>query len=396
MAAWRYYIRRAVSDVWLDTNAKLVQVKVTENTNAPWSGEAVVPGAAGSLLADDGRPVYGKWDTLIYMEIDGTLEYGFIVTNAYPDGEGGTKLELIGMTGWLFKVDFSDEYSTWERNTFAVVRTLLDHANTKNRNITFAYDTGIQSATTVGDPNPPPKPKRPQRNKHESKKDWKDSNRYQNWEDDLQNWQQNHGDKQRYKLMPWNMIYVGAELNELAKETGIQWCEDYRWVDAVNLVPEHKFLYGDRLGTDRADIAFVDGLNIADTLDPKDESTDYANKVILYGAGEGPKMLRRTATKDDGRLYQATFVRAKKIRRKKKLERLATRTVNKRSVLDVELGSVVVWDTPGFSPMSTLALGDRVPVVSNNMNPPLNITVRVTSKTRTPDNDTITVGVVAL
>lgn len=390
---WRYYARRAVGGTWLDTNVKVVDVRYTETLNGPFVSElTVLPAGPGdTMVAPDGRPIYGKWDTLVYIEIDDVLQGVFIVDDLYPVAEG-TRLELIGLSAWLYGADYTDVFSSWEVNTFVVLRHLLDHATSKPRGIDFVRDGGLMSSTTVGDPNPPPKPKRPPRNKGESKKDWKGSQRYKDWENDLASWKNQYGDWQRYKIASWQQLSVGHEISELVKETGFQWCESYRWVDKAALTPEYKFLYADRLGVDRTDIEFVVGVNIAKELEPRDVNERYSNKVIALGAGEGPKMLRRTAVVDDGRLYKASFMRRKHVHNKKKLQRLADRQVARTAVVNIKIGAADVISSPGYASLNTLKLGDIVPVRSSVTIPPLDIMCKVISISRAPDSGVFALG----
>lgn len=397
MSEWRYYVQRAVAGDWLDTDAQVTDDQITAPLSGPANGKLTVPPSAQNLVSPyDGRPVWGKWDTLVYVEIDGALEHVLVVTNAYPNGDGGIQVDLMGAIGWNQRVDYNDAYARWEPNTFDVVRHLLAHANSKPRGLTFAYDNAIMSNTVLGDPEPPNKPRKPNRRKGESKKEYKDSQRYKDWEQDLQDWKDQYGDHERYKIGWWEMPYVGEEIDELAKETGFDWREEYKWLDKAALQPEFRMVFADNMRVRRTDIQFVDGVNIADTLEPKDEDTDYANRVVALGAGEGRKMKNKNGTVNDGRLYQSKFIHRKHVRRGKRLKKFAERAAARASVIDVELGSVVVWDVPGYSPLNSLNLGDEVEVISDHLNPPLRLWCRVTSITRTSTSDLVTVGLQVL
>lgn len=381
---WRFYAQRITTGLWLDTNSKLDDAGLTWDLSAPNSGSAKIhAGVNANFIAEDGRPVFAKYDTLVLAEEDKQLAWAGICTAATPE-KGGVQLEFAGPFQALQRVDYSGIYSSWKANVFDVVRMLVNHSTTKpDFPLRFKMPT-TKSAFTVGDPEPPAKPKPPARKKGQTISEWKASTAYKNYEKNLKAWTDKYANYEKYTIGWYEAPYVGEEIDTLAKESGFDYREGVRWVDRSQLKYELTFDFADTLGTRRDDIAFVDGMNIAKALDPKDTDEVFANRVIGLGAGEGRAMARVTTGGADGRLYQAQFVQYKSIANTTRLRNLAqadhTRLNNKSPKID----SLTVWDVPGYASVSTLRVGDEVQVKSNNVVPSVDAWVRVKRITRDP------------
>jgi hypothetical protein len=313
-------------------------------------------------------------------ERNGVLDWAGIADSVAPS-QNGPVVSLVGLSAWLSRVDYSGVYQVWETNTFDVLRELIDHATSKPRGINFVRPN-LDSATTVGDPEPPAKPRKPPRHKHESKSAYQASARYHTWQTDLTNWKNTYGSNQRYKLVWWESPYVGAEFNNLASTTEFDWREQYRWVSALN--PEFKINFADDLTATRTDFAVIDGVNVVGRLAPTDNDTAYANKIFEIGAGHGRKTLRATATYDDGRLYAARFARHKRQKHRKQLLRTANHLVKHTRRIDPQIGTIQIYDVEGMAPAESLKPGDIITVRSDYVSPRINVQCLVRSKTEMP------------
>lgn len=392
MGDWRFYAQRPETGLWLDTNVQLAKPELTWALSAPNSGQALVPaGMDVSPIAEDGRSTWGKMDTLLFGEEDGDLGWVGICTAANPDKEG-LHLEFIGTSGWLSGVPYSDVYSSWKVNTFDVVRHLIHHAK--------GYKPGFDLITpshnsqwSVGDVQPPDRPRRPHRRKGQKISDWKNSDRYKAWLDDVSKWLDKYGDREKFEFGWYEAPYVGEEIDSLAREQGFEYRERVSWDDKGNLIPKFYFDFADDMTRRRDDIAFVDGVNLAQPLDPKDGNEKFANRVIALGAGEGRKMRRAEAGQADGRLYQAQYVQYKSVRNTSRLANLAQTEYRVLNNNDPKLDNIVVWDVPGFADVGSLRVGDEVKVTSENATPTINSWVRVKKITRDPTASVAVVGV---
>lgn len=391
MGDWRFYAQRAGSGLWLDTDAQLQDVEMDWILSGPSSGEAYVPsGLAPNPKADDGRLKWSKWDTILLAEEDGNLAWGGVCTAANPD-ERGFKLEFTGITGWLEGIPYNDALQVWRTNVFDVVRRLVNHSATYPRNLPITVSKN-DSLFTVGDAQPPDKPKEPARRKGESKSDWKDSARYKKWEDRMKKWEKQWGDNERFEIVWWESPSIGEELATLAKEASFDYLERVRWTNKARLEYEWHLDLADDIRNRRDDLAFTDGLNLAEPFDTKDSDQDYGNQVIALGAGEGRDMRRATVSTNDGRLFQAVWVEYKSVRSKDRLRQLADADLKRFSSVDPEIDTVVVWDVPGYASLDTLRCGDEVRVVSDNTQPAIDTWKRVAEITRNPVDARVTVG----
>lgn len=377
--SWKFYAQRAVSGEWLDTDVQLADLSLTYGLSTINSGQLLLPTPGIEPFGSDGRPVWGKWDTLFYAERNGALDWVGLADMVSP-GATGTQVKLVGLSAWLSRVDFSGIYQVWQTNTFDVLRMLLDHANGKPRGLTFAYPGALMSATTVGDPEPPPKPVKPPRNKHEKKADYQASARYTTWQADLTTWTNTYGNYEKYKILFWESPYVGDEFNSLSSELGFDWRESYRWVSALN--PEFKINFADDLSAVRTDVIIEEGVNIQGRLTPSDDDETYANKVLAVGAGQGRNTRKESASYDDGRLYATRFLIRKHIHNKHKLQNQATRAVNHYRRIDPQIGTVNVNDSDGTA--AALKPGDIVRVKSRFLVPNIDAMAQIVSKTEYP------------
>lgn len=389
MGEWRFYAQRAETGLWLDTNVQLADHELTWSLSAPNSGKALIPTGIGEPYASDGEKTWGKMNTYLYAEEDGNLAWIGICTAANPD-DSGLQLEFIGPVGWLQRVPFDAVYSVWRTNVFDVVRMLVNHSKQYRPHPSFTVPNG-DSSQFVGDVQPPDKPKQPQRKKGEKKSDYEASDRYKDWQKDMDEWTKKYSDREKFILGWYEAPYVGEEIDNLAAQNGFEYRERVAWKDRGLDTPEIFFDFADDIRRRREDIAFVDGLNLTTALDPKDGAEEYANHVITLGAGEGRAMVRSSAGVDDGRLYQSVYIQYKSVRTREALRRLAQRDLDRLSQQQPKLDKIAIRDVPGYASVSSLRVGDEVKTISENASPPVNAWTRVIGITRNTGQSTVDV-----
>lgn len=380
---WKFYAQRAVSGEWLDNDVQMADCSLTYALSAPNSGQLILPMPDVEPVGSDGRPVWGKWDTLFYAEKNGGLDSAYICDSVAP-GPNGAVIKLIGVAGWLARVEYSGVWQQWETNTFNAVRELLSHANSKPRGLTFAYPGSRMSATTVGDPEPPPKPRKPPRHKGEKKSDYIDSDRYKTWQDDISDWNSNYQQNEKYKLVFWESPFVGDKINSLANENNFDWREQFAWAGPFD--PTFTFNFADDLQSVRTDIVIEDGLNVAGRLAITDDDQTYANKILGIGAGQGRKTRRSLSSFDDGRLYSAAYMTRKREHNKRQLDRASDRLVKRRRKIDPQIGTVTIYDVDGMASAESIVPGNIIAVRSTFVHPRVSTMALVKSKTVNPLN----------
>lgn len=382
---WRYYVQRPGTGLWLDVDATLADVELTWALSGPNSGKASVPpGLEPNPYASDGMTKYGKYNTLVYAEEDGNLSWVGIVASAKPS-DAGLVLEFIGAAGWLQRVPFTGLISSWKPNVFDVIRALIRDSYTKKPGFEFVMPA-TKSAYTVGDIKPPAKPKKPVRRKGQSASAWQATTAYKNYQKATEAWNKNYASNKPFEIGYWEAPYIGEEIDSLVKETGIDYREGVKWVDKARLKAGFTFDFADDLRSRRGDIEFIDGVNLAKKLDPKDRAEEYAQHIIALGAGEGRAMKKAEAgtTISDTHLYQAMYVNYKSISDTTRLRALALADYKFYSNTSPQIDSLAVWDVAGFASTKTLRCGDEVRTTSANVAPPVDTYVRILSITRTP------------
>jgi hypothetical protein len=383
MGQWQLYAQRAETGLWLDNDVQLDDFDMDWTLSGPAGGEGYIPaGLVASPYAMDGRLLWEKWGTLLFAEEDKKLAWVGICLGANPD-EKGIKVEFIGVTGWLQRVPYNDVLRTWERDVFDVIRHLVNHSKDYKPNLPFTV-TGGNAGFTVGDPQPPEPPKEPVRRKGESKKDFRDSKRYEQYQEDAEKWNKAYGKRERFEIVWWEAPYIGEEIDTLAKEHNFDYRENVKWINRTEQTYEFILELSDDMTNRRTDIALIDGQNLAEPLETKDIENEFANHVIGLGKGEGRDMRRAVAGGRDGRLYQAEYITYKSVKSEDRLRRLISRDHKRLSNPDPEVGNVVVWDIPGWASVSTLRCGDEVQVISDNTQPRTEVWRRIVGITRSP------------
>lgn len=389
---WRFYAQRAGTGVWLDTNLSLDWSDLSWGLSQTCSGKARRLHALDpSGIASDGRPLFGKYDTLVYGEEDGDLSW-FGVCSAATPGNAATELEFVGFMGWTANVPYTDVFSRWSVNAFDVARHIIKHAVGKSPSLPIE-PTDNRSLFSVGDKEPPPKPRPPNRRKGQSKADWMASDRYKQYQKDLAQWEKDFGEHEKYEIAYWEAPYCGEEIDTLFGEIGAEWLELVGWRDRTAMTTRLVLHMADDIRRRRDDIVFESGVNLVGSLDTSDTAQDYANHVIGLGAGEGRKMRRVQVGEDDGRLYQGQYVEYKHIRNKSSLRAKVQSDYKRLSNTNPDVQQVQVRDHPGYSPLRTLFCGDEVRVVSRHTSPAVDLWATILEISRTPDSDSATITV---
>lgn len=382
---WRFYARRAASDLWLDTDVQ-IDPKMRWSLNRPLSGQAIIPNGIGPNKGSDGRNMWGRGETLLFGEQDGDLAWAGICNIASP-GREGLYLEFTGAVGWWNVLPFTDDYETTRTDVFDVVRMLTAHANSKPRTLNVIPSDAKSQFTAGGSrADPPPEPVR---QRGETTAEYEASDRYKEWLEAVVRYENDQG-VGPYTLSWWEAPYVGEELTTLADEYAFDWRERVNWKSRADLTPEFHLDFADDITQRRHDIVFEDGVNMAGLAAPKEDTEPYADHVIGLGAGEGRDMVRAAFTSpEDGRLFAARYVNYKTIRQQERLQALIRAEAKRLGGSGATIESVSVWDSPGFAPLSTLKVGNECRVVSQNAKPSYDIWHRVKEIARTPSSGVV-------
>lgn len=355
-AGWQLYARRTTSGLWLHTDVP-ARFAFTWTMSGPGAAVGIVPAAYDLADAGDGLPLWLERGTTLYAERDQQLEWVGLCSYQ-RDTAAGRQVEFKGLSSALDLIAYDGAYRRWEADPFAVVEELVGNAAAQPDG-----DVGLQvvrdgrAPDTVGDPKPPPAPVKPKRRKGETRDAYDD--RLFEWEKAYDDWERKYGDREPYSIAWWDHEYIGPELAELGQEAGFEWHERHGWTDRDTLTAHHDLVVHPPRSTRRTEVAFVEGENIADVIEPTTSLDRYGNHVVALGAGEGRDMKRATYGHRDNRVRTTRFLESKNVRNVKRLRRKAQRAYGQADVRTT-LEGLEVHD----SAVAGVRVGDEVMVRS--------------------------------
>lgn len=160
-----------------------------------------------------------------------------------------------------------------------------------------------------------------------------------------------------YMLNYWDTHDLGKEIDDLRSDTPFDFREINEWVDGQ--VESRIELAYPRFSARRTDLRFVVGENIIDPPSVSYEGDNYANVLMLLGAGEGRTMVRGEASLPRGnRIRRVALVEDKTI---KSITTAKTRAYNllKARIEIGDLTELTVLDH-SFAPMGSVQPGDEI------------------------------------
>lgn len=198
------------------------------------------------------------------------------------------------------------------------------------------------------------------------------------------------GAAEPYEVNWWENRNLLDTLNELADLGGFDWYDTGRWVND-EFYPGIEVMAKDR--PIRQDIHLELGVNIHSVPDLVPQ--EVATHVTAIGSGEGSSTLRADRSMSHSRLVPVhRTVSSKDYRTKQLVNRAADAEMSKsRKALTPELQGLEITDHP-LSPISSIKLGDRIPVVGTlSDGSDLDTVVRVVGVEQDLSGDTISAKV---
>ncbi|WP_329317391.1 siphovirus ReqiPepy6 Gp37-like family protein (plasmid) [Streptomyces sp. NBC_01278] len=297
---WRFIAQRALSAEFLDWDVPLALSANPKRTlSGPGTLTATIEPEYARLIGPDNSPILQEWATKLYLEVDGEIRWGGILTKAAYDG-ATMSIECEGLTSYPHGIPYEDHLISGE------LITPPDPYEGKDKN----HD-GFIDFTNPKRPVPePPKPYAgPRIDVYVAfRKIWEhvltrpygdigirvdshDLGKLLGAEDGSDPWE----------LAWWNNPDCGQALDQLTRDMPFDWVEDHAWGPEHRTV-EHRLRLGTpRLGRKRPDLRFADGENIAAIAKPEGVGDEYANEVVVLGTGEGRAMARAQLHSFDGR-----------------------------------------------------------------------------------------------
>lgn len=396
---WRFYAFRALSREWVHRELPLRDVTIEHTLSGPGSLSANIEPTYADLVADDGNLVLREWDTIIVAEASGQLRGGGILTSMEITGDD-LSLDCVGFSGYPAGQPLSSSLS-WGGSSqgttghgldpAVVLRALWTHLQEQPDGDLGVSLDGLSTPYRVGawhnarklptddEPNPdaseveePPIPIDRVWTRQDSKPAAATGKTVF--------WQ--------YRLDWFEDVEVGAKFDEICQQAGIDYRETWAWEDSSREgVRLHLELGYPRLGRRASNLRFVEGENVSEVVTLSRSGEDFANVVVGYGAGEGSKQLRQTASARDGRLRRVSILDAEDIDNKASLRQLATDELGRtRQITDIT--SFTVREHPN-APLGSFNVGDDVLVETVLGWQPTRMWVRILSYSYSPDGDTV-------
>lgn len=224
--AWRYYLQRALTDVWLDREAQLEQVDISWVLTGPGSMTAHIPADLALAVGIDGRPLFDVWSTIVYAEKDGEIRWGGLL-NAMNDAENGEKdLTFISFSGYPKGRIYTGEYRLYQADAFDIIRYIWNWIQFDPfGDLGVILSSGL-SGVTIGTEDPGP---RPVQAEGESLTAFQ--NRLLSWQT-LRN--------EPYELAWWNTPDCGSEIDQLLTEAGAEYVEVHLWANEEKTAVSHQ------------------------------------------------------------------------------------------------------------------------------------------------------------
>lgn len=363
---WRYHAFRLHGDgtetpiVW---DLPLSGVRITQALSGPGGIDAQISPEVARLTVE-GKPVFVPWSTAIYAEASGQIRGAGIVEDVIADGPS-LSIPCIGFSGYLTGMPYTGDYKKIQVDPLDVVRHIWGHAQGHKRG-----DLGMQLDTTTSDV------------------------RIGTEERDV-SFQTGSGEQVDftagpYRLSWWKTDDLAKEIDDLAAETPFDYRETHKWAGER---VEHRLELGwPKLGTRRANLRFVVGENVHTTPQIEWDGDEYADEIILLGAGDGSDMVRGGAFRDSDRLRRPRVVRDKSVTSKKRADALAEAEV-KLALGDEDIQEVTIRNHP-HAQIGTWQVGDDLFIQSRgDWHDDLGLWVRVLSQTILPESDEVVVRV---
>lgn len=274
---WRYYLFRANGDgtetPLYHSALPLLNVNIDVELSGPGGITASLKPEQRGLAAGDGSPLFVPWSTVLYAEKDGQIRQGGILTEPVDDGPE-LKLDFVGHSGYPAGQPYTGDQQWVQEDPLNIVRHIWAHLQGKQgANLGVVVD-GTTSPVRVGKAVP------------EGETVAKDEGPY------ILGW--------------WETHDLGKALDDLATETPFDYLLSHGWNGNT---PAHRLQLGyPTIGRRRDDLRFVVGENIFVPPVVKYDGEDYADEVLLLGAGEGRKMIRGLQQRSGANRLRRTVV----------------------------------------------------------------------------------------
>ena len=338
MSGWRYFAERLNGNgtsTLLHPDLPLSDVSIDLALSGPGGLSATIEPEMLSLQALDGRPVFREWSTVIWAEHDDVIRGGGILERPQIS-DSRLSLECVGYSGYARDLPFTSSKFFVEADPADIFRYIWTHIQAQpNGNLGITVDP-LTTTARIG-----VELKQVEFDTQEGPVSFESG---------------------PYKLEWWQTHNLQSNLDELASykplgasSEAFEYREDPRWhADTVSMHIALKPQFGKR----QHDLRFAIGENVHTIPDVEFAGDEFANSVLMLGAGEGRTMVRAETSRQDGRLRRVAVVQDKQIRSKA----LALKEANRELALrrsEFTITDLVVHDHP-HAPLGAWDVGDEI------------------------------------
>lgn len=146
-----FYAQRVLTGAWLDRDVPITDPELTVELSGPGSMRGTITPERARLVADDGRPVFDPWDTLLFYEESGQIRWGGILVRSEftgPDWE----LEAAGFATYPTGLPYVGVFRRRRVDPLDVVREIWRHVQAQpDGNLAVVVD-GVTSDVKIGRP----------------------------------------------------------------------------------------------------------------------------------------------------------------------------------------------------------------------------------------------------
>lgn len=176
---------------------------------------------------------------------------------------------------------------------------------------------------------------------------------------------------------------LAGTIDDLATSTPFDWHMTHRWID--DEIRHHIRIGYPRLGRRRSDLRFVVGENIHIVPTVERDGTEYANEVLVLGAGEGAAMKKgRAFRRVDGRLRKVQVISDPSLTTDALCISRAELELAKRFNLD-DVTEIMLMNHP-HAPLGSVDIGDEILIEGETGWVDLEMWVRVITRRMSPED----------
>lgn len=361
---WRYYARRMNGDgtsTPLFHGVPLSGPILDRELSGPGSFDAEIkPERARGLKTFTGDPLFVPWSTAIFAEKDGKLRNGYILTDVEDHGKS-LKLSGAGFGAYPTGQPYIDEFSGVQVDPLDVVRMLWAHTQGRlDGNLGLILDQ-TKSPVRWGKVKPEGA---------------------------------SSAEEGPYVLGWWETHDMGKVIDDIAKTTPFDWKITHEWWQGGQDIHHQMHIGYPKLGSRRRDLRFVVGENLTMPNIPVIyQGEDYADEVMMLGAGEGRKMIRGLRARyNTGRLRRTVVVQDKTLMTQEAADRAVMEELSYR-LGSPDLNELVLHDHPN-APIGSYDVGDEIEVrTKTGFHDNLDLWVRILGIQTEPEKGTETLTV---